>query len=516
MSHTFSAVPSANIRRSQFNRSHGYKSTIDTDYLYPIYVDEALPGDTFKCKMNAFARLATPIVPIMDNLMMDTFFFAVPYRLVWDNWERFNGAQDNPNDSTDYLIPQLASDSSSGFTTGSIFDYMGLPVGVPDLEVNSLHMRAYNLIYNEWFRDINLIDSVSVPKGDGPDAATNFTLLKRGKRHDYFTSCLPWPQKGEDVLLPLGQQAPLKTDLTSAVSNNPGIYDATDNPRVLENYTNNNKLYLGTDAPDALIYADLTAATAATVNQLREAFAIQRLYERDARGGTRYIELVRSHFNVISPDMRQQRPEYLGGGSSRINIHPIAQTSGNIVDIGETPQGNLAAIGTASIHGHGFSKSFTEHNLIIGLINIRADLTYSQGLDRMWTRQKRFDFYWPSLSNLGEQPVLAKEIYCDGSAADETVFGYQERFAEYRYANSKITGLMRSNPTSGDSVDIWHLSQNFANHPTLSQDFIEESVPLDRVVATPDEPKFYFDSYFSINCIRPMPTYAIPGLSTNM
>jgi hypothetical protein len=504
MSHDFSRVPKAEIQRSVFKRDHGVKTAFDAGYLVPIFVDEALPGDTFTCSMTGFGRLATPVNPIMDNLYIETFFFAVPYRLVWNNWQKMCGEQEDPGDSTDYLVPTV----SGTVTTGSLFDYMGVPIGNA-LTWNNLHGRAYNLIYNEWFRDENLQDSVTVDKGDGPDNYSNYTLLKRGKRHDYFTSCLPWPQKGDAVSLPLGTQAVIKTDATGSGSLIT-FEDANGDARLLTpaeagGSTRTGGTASGLSAVEA--YADLSNATAATINQLREAFQIQRLYERDARGGTRYTEIIRSHFGVVSPDARLQRPEYLGGGRERINVHPIAQTSSTDAT---TPQGNMSAFATTGGGMGGFNKSFTEHCVIIGMACLFADLNYQQGLNRMWSRQDRWDFYWPALAHLGEQAVLNKEIFADGSANDDAVFGYQERYAEYRYKPSMITGIMRSDATN--SLDNWHVAQDFASLPALNASFIEENPPIDRVSAVPSEPDLIFDAHFSLKCARPMPVYSVPGL----
>lgn len=491
--HQFSQVPKAEIQRSSFDRTHGVKTAFNAGDLIPILIDEALPGDTYNVNMTAFARMATPIHPIMDNLFMDTFFFAVPYRLVWDNWQKFNGEQTDPGDSTDFLVPQITADGG-GFDEESIFDYMGVPTKVAGLKINALHNRAINLIWNEWFRDQNLQDSLEVYTDDGPDLETEYSILKRGKRHDYFTSCLPWPQKGDSIDLPLGTTAPVLTD-AAQTSYSTMYVDAGGeiNPGA-------------TETVDTL-YADLSTATAATINQLRQAFQVQKLLERDARGGTRYIEIIKAHFGVTSPDARLQRPEYLGGSSTPVNITPIAQTSSTDAT---TPQGNLSAIGTTALRNNGFSKSFTEHNLIIGLVSVRADLNYQQGLNKMWSRQTRYDYYWPALSHIGEQAVLNKEIYADGSANDDLVFGYQERYAEYRYKPSTITGVMRSNHSV--PLDAWHLAQEFGTLPVLDSDFIEEDPPIARVIAVNTEPHFIFDALIKMNCARPMPMYSTPGL----
>jgi len=513
MTHRFSQVPKAEIPRSQFNRSHGHKTTFDSGYLIPIYLDEALPGDTFNMKFNAFARMETLLKPIMDNIYLDWFFFACPYRLVWDNWEKFNGEQDNPGDSTDFIIPTLTSPPASGYDSLSVSDYFGIPPGIPDLEHSVLWHRMYNLTWNQWFRDENLQDSVPFNKEDGPDDPADYTLLRRGKRHDYFTSCLPFAQKGPDVTLPLGTDAPIVGIAQEESALGPGgsLSDPyTGDP--ITPTTNYRELW-ATDGDYPRVYADLNNATAATINSIREAFQVQKLYERDARGGTRYTELVLSHFGVSSPDQRLQRVEVLATGSTPITVHQVASQSDlQSINPDGPPQANLAAFATASVGGKGFVKSFTEHTLIMGLVSVRADLTYQQGLNRMFSRSTRFDFYWPAFAHLGEQEVLNKEIYAQGSLAvtDDEVFGYIPRYDEMRYKPSIITGKFRS--TDPQPLDIWHLSQNFTNLPTLSAQFIEDDPPIARIIAVQDEPQFIFDSYFDLKCARPMPTYAIPGL----
>ena len=526
MEHSFSEVPRADIPRSSFNRSHGHKTTFDADWLIPILIDDIVPGDTFNVDCHFFARLATPLHPIMDNMYLETFFFFVPYRLVWENWEKMHGAQDDPADSIDKTVPQFPLGNLAG-AESAIYQYMGIPsLNHGSDTVSVLPFRAYNLIWNEWFRDQNLQDSADFETGD--TVGHTYALLKRGKRHDYFTSCLPSPQKGDAVSISLTGDAEVKggsSEWSTAAGGNPVRYRETssgsipsDGPIEFIGGLGRMADSTGTSSGPGIaveprnLYADLSTVSAVNVNDLRLAFQTQRLLERDARSGTRYNEMILAHFGVTVPDFRVQRPEFLGGGSSAVNITPVAQTTYQGTQTTEDAQGTLAGFGTVSGR-HGFTKSFVEHGILIGLVNVRSDITYQQGIERYWHKDTRYDFYYPVLAQIGEQSVLNKEIYTQGNsnANDDLVFGYQERYAEYRYKPSRLSGLMCSSASS--TLDVWHLSEDFSALPTLGSTFIQSNTgtPLDRAIAVPTEPHFYGDFYFDMTCARPMPVYGVPG-----
>lgn len=568
--HRFSDAPAMYMKRSKFDRSHVYKTTFDSGKLIPVFVDEVLPGDTMRMSVNYFARLATPIKPIMDNIYLDWFFFFVPNRLVWEHWQNFCFEQEDPDDSTDYVIPTVtATGNSQNGYIGSLWDYFGLPVNTSGnlSGINALPFRGVYLIWNEWFRDENLQKSVKIQKGDtnevlnstrasdqpawlfttGTNIVPGFACPPRGKRHDYFTSAFPWTQKGPGVSVGLAGTASIidptpgsgyllqsNSSELAAIASYGGDgsksggrrvthgsgsisfkrYGETSDFSTVAGFAGNSEstvklsaqsgsTYLGNDS-----YVDLDSSSIFTINSLRTAFQMQKFYERLARGGSRYTEVLRSFFGVVSPDARLQRPEFLGSFTKMVNVNPIAQTS-STNDI--SPQGNLSAYGVTAAKFHGFTKSFVEHGYIFGFVCARADLTYQQGINKMWLRSTVYDFYWPTFAYLGEQAIELRELYAQGSEDDTTVFGYQERYAEYRYKPSQITGKFRSSVVNG-SLDKWHLSQFFNSAPTLNEEFILENPPIERIIAVPSEPEFLLDVGFRYTTVRPMPMFGTPGL----
>lgn len=568
--HRFSDAPAMYMRRTKFDRSHVYKTTFDAGKLIPVFVDEVLPGDTTRMSVNYFARLATPIKPIMDNIYLDWFFFFVPNRLVWEHWQNFCFEQEDPDDTTDYIIPTVTTTGNSGNAyIGSLWDYFGLPVNTSGnlSGISALPFRGVYLIWNEWFRDENLQKSVKIQKGDtnevlnsarsseqpswvfksGTNIVPGLACPPRGKRHDYFTSALPWTQKGPGVSIGLAGTASIVdptpgtgfllhstgTELAAIrayggdASSSGGRRITSGTNSITFNRSGSNSdysgiggfagnsdsnvtikaqaasTYLGNDS-----YVDLDTSSIFTINSLRTAFQMQKFYERLARGGSRYTEVLRSFFGVVSPDARLQRPEFLGSFTKMVNVNPIAQTSSTN---DTSPQGNLSAYGVTAAKFHGFTKSFVEHGYIFGFVCARADLTYQQGINKMWLRSTVYDFYWPTFAHLGEQAIELREIYAQGSKDDTTVFGYQERYAEYRYKPSQITGKFRSSVTGG-TLDKWHLSQFFKSAPTLNEEFIVENPPIDRIIAVPSEPEFLLDVGFRYTTVRPMPMFGTPGL----
>lgn len=566
--HRFSDAPAMYMKRTKFDRSHVYKTTFNSGKLIPVFIDEVLPGDTTRISVNYFARLATPIKPIMDNIYLDWFFFFVPNRLVWEHWQNFCFEQEDPDDSTDYVIPTVSAiGNSENAYIGSLWDYFGLPVNTSGnlSGISALPFRGVYLIWNEWFRDENLQKSVKIQKGDanevlnsarsaeqpswvfvsGTSIVPGLACPPRGKRHDYFTSALPWTQKGPGVSIGLAGTASIvdptpgagyllhsTSNQLAAVSAYGGGASSSGGRRVI---TGNSSVtfarqssdtssvggfagntsdsitmaaqaastYLGNDS-----YVDLDTSSIFTINSLRTAFQMQKFYERLARGGSRYTEVLRSFFGVVSPDARLQRPEFLGSFTKMVNVNPIAQTSATDTT---SPQGNLSAYGVTAAKFHGFTKSFVEHGYVFGFVCARADLTYQQGINKMWLRSTVYDFYWPTFAHLGEQAIELRELYAQGSEDDKKVFGYQERYAEYRYKPSQITGKFRSSVTSGN-LDVWHLSQFFKNAPTLNEEFITENPPIERIIAVPSEPEFLLDVGFRYTTVRPMPMFGTPGL----
>lgn len=540
MVRSFETYPAQQRRRSGFNRDNWVIGSMNSGYIVPIWFDEAYPGDTIAMRIKALVRLATPIVPFMYPAYMDVHVWAVPHRLLWKNWVKMHGEQENPGDSTDYLTPQLTSNGTNN-AIGTIYDYFGIRPGVSGIKFNSFNFRAYNLVYNEFYRDENLQDTVPFTRDDSGDTLDDYVLLRRGKRKDYFTGALPFPQKGEAVDIPLGTSAPvygngqrmpialpgltselLYMGVSSSTDGNQYIQTRkwSDNSLIFKDtapsafyYPDKEKLVnAGLDLDNAPMFADLSEATAATIDSLYQAFAVQRVLHRDAIGGSRYIEMILAHFGVQSPDARLQRPEFLGGGSFDLDLSVVPQTSSSD---STTPQGNLSAFGVINGYTKRVVKSFTEHTVLFAVACIRAPYVYQYGLDKIYSRHSRFDYYLPLLDNLGEQAILNKEIFATGTSKDEEVFGYQERWAEMRYKQNRVVGQLRSD--AEQSLDYWHLAEEFADTPRLNSEFIEERPPFDRVIAVPESantPQFIFNFAFDENWYRPMSIYSIPGLQT--
>lgn len=522
-------IENARVPRSKFRNQWTRKTAFNAGYLVPILCDEILPGDHMSYDVAAYLRMATPLFPLLDNQEVSTFFFFVPNRILWPNWAKFMGEQDNPGDSIAYTIPTVPITTSTN--VDDIYDHFGINRNMltTTKSINSLPFRAYNLIYNQWFRDENVVTGAQLGFGDGPDTLAMFALRKRAKAHDYFTSALPWPQKFTAPNVPVAGIAPVtgfgvdhrgwteaanqtayETDGTAHVYPRSSLGGGALITGGLDAGTGSNfRMSVDSTTGYPKVYADLSQATGVAINTLRQAFLVQQLLERDARGGTRYTEKIRSHFGVINPDFRLQRPEYIGGGKTPLMITPVAQTTP--ATAGSTPLGNLGAAGTASGR-HRASYAATEHGYIIGLINVRSEISYQQGIHRMWTRSTMYDFYFPSLAGLGEQTILRQELYATGDPTnDAVVFGYQERWQEYRTKYSEITGIMKS--TSSGTLDGWHLAQRFTSAPVLNQTFIEDTPPMDRVLAAAnnaDHQQYLADIMYTRTAVRPLPTFGTP------
>lgn len=542
---------SVDIPRARFERPNRWLGSFNAADLIPIYVDEVVPGDTFSVDTACVCRMTTPIHPVMDNANLDIYYFFVPNRLVWEHWREFMGQADPQAYSTpvEYTVPQIVFEK--GLKKGSIGDMFGLPINVPGISVSALYFRAYALIWNEWFRDQNTMNPVNVPLGDATvtvsteygngisdsDYFSNYVIggangdfpLRVAKYHDYFTSALPQPQKGEAVMLDFGGDYPVigldsmhdldnpykmySSDFTNTQYAGRPLYigegsNDKGNLQAIDQTSNISQTLHDIDQSNLGVRLD--ANTAFSINMLRQAFQLQKLFERDARGGTRYTEIIKAHFGVTSPDSRQQRPEYLGGKRIPITMSQVLQTSATDE---VSPQGNTAAYSLTQDASSSFTKSFTEHGIVIGLACVRTDHTYQQGIDRMWSRKSKYDFYDPVFANIGEQPILNKEIYAQGTDEDEEGFGFQEAWAEYRYKPSRVTGALRS--TYDTSLDIWHYGDDFDSLPTLSPQFItatKKNVDRTLAVSSAVEDQFIADFYFKNVCVRPMPLYSIPGL----
>ena len=555
----FSLLPRVDIQRSRFDRSASLKTSFNAGNIVPFFLEEVLPGDTFNVKTSRVVRMQTLLTPMMDNVYLDTYYFFVPNRLVWDHWKEFCGENTESAwiPETEYSIPQITA-PEGGWQVGTLADYFGVPTGVSGLSVSALPFRAYALIMNEWFRDENLQDPLVVPTDDstvvGVNTGTFVTDVAKGglpyiacKYHDYFTSALPAPQKGPDVAIPVASAATayvypaskLNPDLAARfndlqwVNSSGNLVSVPDNNRGMLStgfrfntatnaYTDSTRYFndavTGSSSPGTSVIpgnlvADFSGTSqAATINQLRLAFQIQKFYEKQARGGSRYTEVVRSFFGVTSPDARLQRPEYLGGNRTPINVNQVIQQSGTGESV-NTPQGTVVGMSLTTDSHSDFTKSFTEHGFIIGVMVARYDHTYQQGLNRLWSRKDKFDYYWPVFANIGEQAIKNKEIYAQGNVTDDEVFGYQEAWAEYRYKPNQVTGEMRSQ--YAQSLDVWHLADDYSKLPSLSAEWIQEDgKTIDRVLAVSSDVanQFFADIYVKNYCTRPMPMYSIPGL----
>lgn len=516
-------IPATRLPRSAFDRSFSHKTAIDEAYLYPLFVEEVLPGDSLSIRPSVVFRMTTPLFPFMDEVRMDWHFFYVPFRLVWDNFVKMMGERLDPDDHIDYVVPTVPVDQTPATVSGTLWDYLGMPCNGGTVDMNALYSRSVNLIWNEWYRDENLQDQVVVDRDDGPDDPADYVLLKRGKRKDLYWSALPFAQKGDPVQLPIGSTAPVVGD-----GNPIGIFTATDpTSRTMINAGTGTDIIMSGGAPgtgpsnilfDTVtgLEADLSSANAASINEMRAAVATQHLLERDARGGTRYRELVLSHFGIQTSDIRLLRPRFLASGSASMEASQVASTNLQVPPAPEVQPGELGAFAHAQSVGRGFHDTFQEHGCVIGLFSIRAEMNYQQGMPRMFNRSTRYDFYWPDLAPLGEQAILSKEIYSDGSGdpdlgtGDYEAFGFQPRYQEYRSRVGQVSGAMRSQAPL--SLDVWHLALDFATRPALNDTYIQEAPPIDRVITVVSEPHFKVDAFFRVKAVRPMAKYAVPGL----
>ncbi|UPW41966.1 major capsid protein [Dipodfec virus RodF1_53] len=522
MVNQFKQLPDVHFSRNTFNTTFSHLTTLDAGLLYPVGRLEVSPGETIKCTPSLFGRINTMIVPSYVNIYADIHFWYVPNRLVFDDWGTFMGETFNPyggekTDPDSVLMP-ICEAPTGGFPRYGVADYMGVPPAIDKLWMDANYLRAYNLIWNCFYRSETLQEPVLVKRDAGPDDYSLYNLLPRGKRFDYFTSCLPEPQRGESVYLPLGTTAPVMMDTTktlpitwntgsSLVGGNANQYGAIQKPG------NSNGL-IGADHHSSgpvistNLTADLTTAAGTTIQAFRNLVALNQFLERENRYGNRLQEIIYGHYGVEAPDNRLQLPEYLGGDTIRLNVSSVPQTSASSSDV--TPQGNLSAYGVLANTGGGFYRSFVEHGVILCLLSIRADLQYQQGLDRKLRRRKKLDYFFPEFAGISDQEVYNYEIYADGTQDDMEVFGYNERYAEYRFNTSYVSGKMRT--SDPQSLDIWHAAQYFKNRPQLNSEFIVEDPPIDRLIAVQDEPQFTVDCLFEVESTLALPLYGIPGL----